>query len=63
VADDEDAEFEWDEAKSLRNQLQRGFDFAYASRIFAGSTFERADLRRSYGERRIIAIGLSAVTF
>jgi uncharacterized protein len=57
VADGHDSEFEWDEAKSLRNRLQRGFDFEYASRIFEGSTFERADLRRPYGEKRILAIG------
>jgi uncharacterized DUF497 family protein len=57
VADEHDSEFEWDEAKSLRNRLQRGFDFEYASRIFDGSTFERADLRRPYGEKRIVAIG------
>jgi uncharacterized protein len=49
--------FEWDDGKSLRNRLLRGFDFEYASRIFEGNTFERVDLRRPYGEERIVAIG------
>jgi len=57
MPDEPDDVFEWDEAKSLRNQLQRGFDFDYASRIFQSSTFERADLRRPYGETRILSIG------
>ncbi|HVC43775.1 MAG TPA: BrnT family toxin [Candidatus Binataceae bacterium] len=57
MPDEPDEVFEWDEAKSLRNKLRRGFDFGYASRIFAGNRFERADLRRSYGEMRIVSIG------
>lgn len=49
--------FEWDEEKSLRNLQSRGFDFAFASRIFAGDTVEQPDERREYGERRLIAFG------
>ena len=49
--------FEWDEAKSLRNRLLRGFDFEYASRIFENNTLEHVDLRKAYGEKRIVAIG------
>ena len=49
--------FEWDEAKSLRNLLQRGFDFVYAASIFDGPTLELDDNRINYAERRIRAIG------
>ena len=47
--------FEWDEAKSRRNE--RGFGLKYAARIFSGSTLEKPDNRREYGEVRIEAIG------
>ncbi len=49
--------FEWDEAKSQRALNERGFGFEYAARIFLGSTLERQDDRRDYGEVRIQAIG------
>ena len=49
--------FEWDEAKSRRNLNERGFGFEYAARIFSGSTLEKPDNRREYGEVRIQAIG------
>ena len=49
--------FEWDEAKSQANWRRRGFDFAYAIRIFEGLILEKDDERFDYGERRILAIG------
>lgn len=49
--------FEWDAAKSETTLRLRGFDFAYASRIFESPTLEFADERRAYGERRVAAIG------
>ena len=49
--------FEWDDEKSRRNLDGRGFDFAFAARIFEGDTLEREDARRDYGERRVVAIG------
>jgi uncharacterized protein len=49
--------FEWDQAKSDKNSVERGFDFEHASRIFGGDTIEREDTRREYGEPRMIAIG------
>lgn len=52
--------FSWDPEKSDANFRERGFDFAFASLIFAGPTLEREDTRRDYGERRIIAVGLAA---
>jgi putative transcriptional regulator len=51
------AVFEWDDAKSERNPVERGFDNAFAARIFEGDTIERDDTRRDYGERRIVAVG------
>jgi uncharacterized DUF497 family protein len=32
--------FEWDDAKSLRNLLERGFGFDHAVAIFVGPTLE-----------------------
>ncbi|MGO9603063.1 MAG: BrnT family toxin [Candidatus Binataceae bacterium] len=49
--------FEWDEAKSRRNFVQRGFDFEFAAQIFDGDTLEYDDTRREYGERRVVSIG------
>ena len=49
--------FSWDERKSAANLAERGFDFEFASLIFAGPTLECEDTRRDYGERRVIAIG------
>ena len=51
--------FEWDDAKSEANLRERGFDFAFASLIFDGPTFEAEDRRRDYGERRVVAIGVA----
>ena len=49
--------FSWDARKSDRNLRERGFDFEFATQIFDGSTLERTDSRRDYGERRMIALG------
>jgi uncharacterized DUF497 family protein len=50
-------EFEWDPAKSGATFRDRGFDFAYARRVFSGSRIETLDARTDYGEVRIRAIG------
>ena len=49
--------FEWDEEKSDATLAARGFDFAFAARIFDGEVLRRADVRRDYGEPRWVAIG------
>jgi hypothetical protein len=51
-------ELEWDEAKSRRNLLERGFDFAHAGTIFEGPVIEREDARKDYREVRLIATGM-----
>lgn len=51
--------FEWDHTKSEGNLRERGFDFAFASLIFDGLTFEAEDRRNDYGERRLVAIGIA----
>jgi uncharacterized protein len=51
--------FTWDPVKRARTLRDRGLDFALAIQIFAGSTLEREDTRRDYGERRMVAIGLA----
>ena len=50
--------FSWDERRSVDNLNLRGFDFAFAVRIFGGVTLEREDTRCDYGERRVIAVGM-----
>ena len=52
--------FEWDDAKSQRNLVERGFGFDHAAAIFIGPTLEAADNRRDYGEVRVQAIGRTA---
>ncbi len=52
-----DVRFTWDARKSERNLRERGFDFAFASRIFERRTLEQVDVRRDYGERRVVALG------
>jgi len=49
--------FRWDPRKSDRNLRERGFDFEFITQIFDGSTLERTDSRRDYGEHRVIALG------
>lgn len=49
--------FEWDPRKSARNLRQRGFDFAFAARVFEDDYLEFDDERSEYGEDRHIAIG------
>jgi len=50
--------FEWDEAKSRRTFAERGFDFAYAARVFVDpNRLERVDRRRDYGEERRQTVG------
>jgi uncharacterized protein len=50
-------EFEWDPAKSDATYSLRGFDFAYASRLFDRAWLATEDNRADYGETRLRAIG------
>jgi uncharacterized protein len=50
--------FEWDAAKNAANIAKHGIDFEDAIRIFDGPVLEKADVRRDYGEARVIAFGV-----
>lgn len=50
----------WDEAKRQAALAERGIDFADAGHIFSGPVFEFEDVRRDYGECRMICFGLLA---
>ncbi len=50
-------EFEWDPDTSEATLRLRGFDFAYAARVFAGDRIETEDTRADYGETRVRAVG------
>lgn len=47
----------YDPAKRKETLTNRGLDFEDADEVFAGPTFEAEDLRRDYGERRMICYG------
>lgn len=50
-------EFEWNEAKSERNRVERGLPFALAVELFEGPVIEQTDNRHDYGEARVQAVG------
>jgi len=50
-------DIEFDPGKSAKNEAERGFNFAFAARMFLGRTVETIDGRRDYGEVRVQAIG------
>ncbi|MDP2820229.1 MAG: BrnA antitoxin family protein [Polaromonas sp.] len=50
----------FDPAKREKTLVDRGLDFADAALVFAGTTLETEDTRKSYGETRIICYGLLA---
>lgn len=50
----------YDPDKRERTFQARGFDFEDAGIVFAGPTLELEDLRRDYGEARVICFGYLA---
>lgn len=50
----------FDPAKRELTLAERGLDFADATQVFAGITWEIEDTRKAYGETRIICYGLLA---
>ena len=48
----------YDSAKRDRTFLDRGLDFEDTQKVFQGVTVEVEDMRKDYGERRIICFGL-----
>ena len=55
-------EFSWSEAKRKRNIEQHGFDFADATKLFAGPTLTYVDDRFDYAEQRLVTLGLLDAT-
>ena len=59
MPDHVEPDFEWDEGKSDRALRRHGFDFKFASRVFANENYlEDADDRRDYGEQRYVVVGV-----
>ncbi len=50
----------WDDDKRTAALVERGLDFADAALVFAGATHEYQDLRREYGEIRMVCFGFLA---
>ncbi|MBK7768804.1 MAG: BrnT family toxin [Sulfuritalea sp.] len=50
--------YTWDEAKRQANLRKHGLDFADAAKAFVGPLVLIEDDRASYGEQRMIGIGL-----
>ena len=48
----------WDEAKRRRNLKVHGLDFEGCEAIWDNFTITREDIRRAYGEKRLVAFGL-----
>jgi uncharacterized protein len=48
----------FDPAKRNRTLAERGLDFADAAFVLEGVTMEFEDIRKDYGEKRIICYGL-----
>ncbi len=48
----------YDQAKRARTLAERGLDFEDVPAVFEGVTVEIEDLRKDYGERRIICYGM-----
>ena len=51
-------QFVWDEAKRISNLEKHGLDFADAHRVLAGAMIVFEDMRESYGEQRMIGLGM-----
>ena len=47
----------YDPAKRERTLQERGLDFEDATEVFAGLTLEVDDLRKEYGEKRVLCVG------
>jgi len=50
-------EFEWDETKRLDNLKSHGLDFEDAHFVFNDEAYVIEDIRRDYGEKRLILFG------
>lgn len=51
-------EFEWDESKNHTNIRKHGIDFCDTWQIFEHPLLQKLDVRKDYGERRWIGMGL-----
>lgn len=49
--------WDWDEAKRQANLIKHGLDFAALDRFDWSTAQVEPDLRRDYGEERLIAVG------
>ena len=47
----------FDPAKRARTLLERDLDFAESAEVFSGTTIDIPDVRRDYGETRIMTVG------
>ena len=63
MADYFDDEFEWDVGKSDATLRRRGFDFSFASLLFANPYVTRLDETHSGDESRFKCIGRISATF
>lgn len=50
-------DIEFDDKKDAINQVKHGLPLSLAALLFEGDYKEKPDIRRDYGEPRIIAIG------
>jgi uncharacterized protein len=48
----------YDPVKRAETLAKRSLDFEDAAIVFAGTTFETEDVRKDYGEKRVICFGM-----
>jgi uncharacterized protein len=48
----------WDEAKRRKNLKDHGLDFEWCDATWDNFTITREDVRRAYGEKRLVVFGL-----
>ncbi len=48
----------WDESKRQKNIKDHGLDFVGCEAIWDNLTITREDIRRAYGEKRLVTFGL-----
>lgn len=52
--------FEWDPVKARANERKHTVSFEEAASIFRNFRIDRTDLRKDYGEDRLIALGIDS---
>jgi uncharacterized protein len=53
-------QFEWDLLKARANERKHAVSFEEAASIFRSFRIDRQDIRKDYGEKRLVALGVDS---